>query len=368
MSIHNVWQALPGARKPIYDTLYVLGGVTTAPTATVQASPNEDTINFTGGTIEFDGIPISLNGLSLDFGALGSLVAQGQRFVISAVPSYLEPADKTAAVAAGVNYFVNYDANLEAYAEVFISPTVEAAAAALGGIDNVRNRVFKGSASAADIAAFNNYEEERAKITSRPYAPYPLVPSGVRLVLKEVIPQTNAASQNLLENITSIAFRELSAQVPEFPAVRKVFTKADAVARYNTAGKSFLIKPGTAFHYANVGNANAGTAGTAVADINNINAASGTHISVFEYYMPSTTASAQTGSEPAIERVLTRSDSALLGRINPIYLANEAPMRKVGKPGDSRLTKWADPTDLVEVTVGASNALTISRTIYRSLI
>ena len=43
-------------------------------------------------------------------------------------------------------------------------------------------------------------------------------------------------------------------------------------------------------------------------------------------------------------------------------------MRKVGKPGDSRLTKWADPTDLVEVTVGPSDALTISRTIYRSLI
>ena len=163
MSIQNVWQALPGARKPIYDTLYVLGGVTTTPTAAVQASPNEDTINFTGGTIEFDGIPISLNGLSLDFGALGSLVAEGQRFVISAVPSYLEPADKTAAVTAGVNYFVNYDANLEAYAEVFISPAAEAAVAALGGIDNVRNRVFKGSASAADIVAFNNYEEERAK-------------------------------------------------------------------------------------------------------------------------------------------------------------------------------------------------------------
>jgi hypothetical protein len=84
--------------------------------------------------------------------------------------------------------------------------------------------------------------------------------------------------------------------------------------------------------------------------------------------MPSTTASAQTGSEPAIQRVLTRSDSTLLGRINPIYLANEAPMRKVGKPGDSRLTKWADPTDLVEVTVGPADALTISRTIYRSLI
>ena len=39
MSIDHINQIFPGARKPNYHELYVTGGITVAPTATVSGEP-----------------------------------------------------------------------------------------------------------------------------------------------------------------------------------------------------------------------------------------------------------------------------------------------------------------------------------------
>jgi hypothetical protein len=367
MSINHINQVFPGARKLNYHDLYVTGGVTAVPTATIGASADADTVTFSGGTIEFDGVPISLNNLALDFGALGSLVAVGQRYIIGAVPGYLEPADRTAAVSAGVRYFVEYDSKRQAIARFFVDPAVVSAVDALGGISVLRQKVLGGTATSAETIAFNNYEQERVQFTDRRFAPEVLRPSGVRIVLEQITPQTSAPSNNVLETLSGDQIAELQAQVPEIQARRVVLTKAAAVARYNTANKNILIKPGTAFHYASQANANTGTAGTLVPDITNINAVAGTHIALFEYYMPSNMDRAQVGSEPNVVRRLTASDSALLGRINPLYLENQAPMAQIAAGPFSRLTKFADPVALLDVTLGASLAITINSSIYTRL-
>ncbi|MFO0089935.1 MAG: hypothetical protein ACK518_03965 [bacterium] len=363
MSIDHINQIFPGARKPNYNFLYVTGGITALPTATVSS----DAITFDGGAVEFDGISIPFSSLSLDFGNLGSLVAEGQRYIISAVPSYLEPADRTAAVSANVRYFVEYDSKRQAIARFFINPALVSAVDALGGINTLRQKVINGVSTTAETIAFNNYEQERVQFTDRRFAPEVLRPTGVRLILDQIIPQTNAPSNNVLDTFSSQQIAELQAQVPEIQARRLVLTKAAAVAKYNTAGKNILIKPGTAFHFASEANANAGVSGTAITDITNINAVSGTHVALYEYYMPSNMDRAQVASEPDIVRRLTVAESALLGRVNPIYLENVAPMADIASEAFARLTKYASPVKLVDVSLGNNLGVTINSSIYTRL-
>ena len=142
MGFLNQFQLSPGARTLGADNIYVTGLVKDKGTQSVSG----DTITFTNLTVELDGLQFT-DTQSLDFGTLGTLVAPGDIYLVCAVPTYTEPADKPTAEGLGLDYYVQNNGNGEAVAYRFFPSNVQAALDAGGGINAISSRVFDGSAN-----------------------------------------------------------------------------------------------------------------------------------------------------------------------------------------------------------------------------
>ena len=104
MGLYNVNQILRGARNAGGVKTYNQASVTTKPTAAIAGT----TITFSGGAIEVEGKEYGFS--TFDFSTFSALLKASTTYVLSAVPTYLEPADQSAAVSAGVNYVVTQTA------------------------------------------------------------------------------------------------------------------------------------------------------------------------------------------------------------------------------------------------------------------
>ncbi len=354
MGLLNSHQVLPGARTGAGDKTYALAGVKTRPTASVAGG----VLSFTGGSIEIEGRDYTFAGKSLDFNALGTLPVVGATYAVAAVPSYNEPATQAAAEAAGLNYYVQRNPFNEFLAYPFIPANLQAAVANEGGLVALTQRIYLGTADASDIAVYNQYSEAAQRLIDPRYAIFPLAPIGFEFVLAQVVPQDNSAKPNALLTKTQADFNLFRSQVGLMYTERKVLTVAEANARY--AGRTWLIQ--SARSYANVNDAISDTSGTTVTPAATGNPFTGTvTLAVVEYTYPSNLPIGQTGREDAIIRFLTKEDSSVLGRINPIYLENERVSVRYAKQPSSRLTLYGDPCGLVKVTVGGTaGALTLS--------
>lgn len=354
MGLLNSNQILPGARTGAGDKTYALAGVKNQPTAAVAGG----VLSFSGGVIEIEGKDYTFAGKSLDINALGTLVTPGQTFVVAAVPSYNEPASRSAAETAGLNYYVARNPFNEFLAYPFIPSNIESAVAAKGGLVALTQRIYLGTGDASDVAVYNQYSEAAQRLIDPRYAIFPLAPVGFEFVLAQVTPQDNSAKANALLAKSQSDFNLFRSQVGLVYTERKVMTVADANARY--AGRTWLIQ--SARSYTDATNAIADTNGTTVTPAATGNPFSGTvTLAVVEYTYPSNLPIGQTGREDAVVRFLTKEDSAVLGRINPIYMENERASVRFAKQPSSRLTLFGDPCELVKVTVGGTaGALTLT--------
>ncbi len=356
MGLLNSNQVLKGARTAAGTKTYAQIVVLQQPTYTVAGS----VVTFTGGVVEVEGEQVSLTGMTFDLADAGSLITSGQKFVLAAVPSYEEPLSRSAAETAGLNYYVGNTVEGETVAYSFIPSEIEQAVVNKGGATALATRVYNGTASTADITVFNMYSEALERLRDPRYALAPLpVKADVDFILAEVVDQSNAGNKvNALLTKTQAEFNMLRSQLPDLYVERLVHTQAEAVARY--AGRYFLIK--SAVEYSTLNDAINDTNGTPKVVSSATDLTAGKFYAVFEYNYPSNTALGQEGNEPKVLRFISKKEVASYGRVNPIYMYNEMPVR-VANNAYSRLTLPADPAPLLRITAGASSAVTVDKVI-----
>lgn len=349
MGLLNTHQLLKGARTAAGEKTYTLSFVKSKPTASVATS----ILTLTGGVIEMEGKDYSLAS-TLNVASLGTLVSPGQTFVVAAVAKYDEPASQSAAEAAGINYYVQRNLeNDESYARPFIPAAIKAAVDAAGGVVQLTDRIYKGAGSPQDITLYNQYSEAVERLRDPRYAIFPLAVTGFEFVLAQVVPQSNTPKANALLGKSLADFNLLRAQLGLVYQERKVMTAAEAAARY--AGQLHLVV--NANSYASTNDALSNTSPTAIAgptyDFAGIDPGT-TAVAVTEWTYPSNLPIGQQGSEDKVIRFLTKENSSLLGRINPIYLYNEPVSIRFAQKPASRLTMFGDPTPLVKITIGGT--------------
>jgi len=384
MGLYQVNQVLKGARNSGGLKTYNQASVVEKPVAAISGT----TITFTGGNLEVEG---KLYGLStFDFAPFAALLKASTTYVLSAVPSFVEPADKTAAQTAGVNYTVSQTSLGESVLAYFLNPAAETQINALGGYLAVTERVQAGTATEADFRAFSFYSSERDKLADPRYTGQRLPISGLKYVLTEVTPQDNSSKANALATFTANDFAKFRATQGDIPAELKVLATAAAVTAYETPGKTFLCK--RIFGYTSLNNANANIGGVEVGvynittgallptpftnptDIITGAALSGlTHFVVYEFYYPSYIEPGNEGFKDRPLNILSVREASGLGRINPIYLDNpfniqrSALMQAKARPS---LTLYNNPCDLVKVTVSSLGPVVLSNLVpvYDTLI
>ena len=382
MGLYSLSQVLGSdARRPNNSAAYVAGGVVKAPTYALSNS--NKTITYSAGKIEFEGTQFNItNALNLDTagsGNIGALLgATAATYVIAAVPKYADEvtyANQAAAEAAGANYYFQ-NVNGEGIAYTFIDSNITAGVAAVGGEIALEQAVLGGSATSSQIALFNRLGEAKRRSQDPRYAVFPLVPTGVDVVLFQVSAQqnypSNATETNGLINLTQTEFNLRNAQVPYFYQETKILTPAAADTRYNGKGWLFSKVKG----YTSLANAQSDTSGTVVNGLDGttsefataaaVPATDYTHFVVVEYTYPVHIAVGQRGNYPKIVSTFTResSGSALLGRIKPIYL--NRPNLSVALPQAypaSPLTRHADPVPLTQVTITSAGVITVDKEI-----
>ena len=373
--LYQVHQVFKGGRNAGGLKTYNQISVIDKPTAAISGT----TVTFTNGTLEVEGKSYAFPA-SFDFAPYSSLLTAGSQYVLSAVASYLEPADQTAAIAAGVNYVVSQTSLGESVLNYFMNPNAISAINALGGEEAVRERVGSGTATPADYTAFNLFSSERDKLADPRYTGQPLPISGVKFVLTKVSAQNNASKSNALATYSANEFARFRNTQGDIPAELKTLTTAAAVAAYETTAKTFLLK--RIFGYTSLSNANNNVDGVEIATYNSTtgallltpftnptNISTGgavaglTHFVVYEYYFPSYMELGNTGTEDKVLQVLTNKEASGLGRINPIYLDNpfaiqrSALMQAKARPA---LTLYNAPADLVKVTVSGTGPVTLT--------
>lgn len=373
MGLYQVNQVLKGARNSGGLKTYNQASVVEKPTAAIAGT----TITFTGGLIEVEGK--NYNFSTFDFAPYAALLKPAT-YVLSAVPSFFEPADQAAAIAAGVNYTVSQTGLKESVLNYFLNPLAETQINALGGILSVEERVQSGTATDADFRAFSFFSSERDKLADPRYTGQRLPIVGIKYVLTEVTPQDNSPKTNALANFSFNDFAKFRATQGDIPAELKVLTTAQAVTAYETPGKTFLAK--RIFGYTSLSNANANIGGVEVGtysidtglllptpftnptDIVLGTAIVGlTHFVVYEFFYPSYIEPGNEGTKDRPLTVLSIRDASSLGRINPIYLDNpfdiqrSALMQAKARPA---LTLYNNPCDLVKVNVTATAPVTLS--------
>lgn len=323
---------------------------------------------FAGGVIEINGTPYDFDE-SLDLTGLGALVSDGN-YIVAAVPGYLEPADVNAAAAAGVSYYTYNDAQRQTFAKPFVDPAVGDAVNALGGCAALSQKVYGGCATQAEIQAFNDYHAAKKKIVDPRCSLKTLCPNGAKLVLIKVQEQNNAGGCNALEGMTACEFEQLRARIGSLCSERSFTTPTDFQADYPFSDnvrhivKSLFTYPDQAAYDAG----NAGTEHPFPYDVRNAITAGDTFAVLEIYTYPGSPVDCH-GKAPKILDMLSYEKSELLGRINPIYLSNDAPNAGICKTGSSRLTGYGDPLPLVEVEIdAAAQTVTLVREIYESYV
>jgi hypothetical protein len=268
-----------------------------------------------------------------------------------APPPRPDSADRTAAEAANLGYYVQTNIEGDSLAYTFLPSAIESAIAAKGGLSALEQRVYAGVATSDDMTVFNAYSQANQNSQDPRYALTPLVPSGFDFVLIETIAQNNAPTTNALATKTLSDFNILRAQLPAFYTERKVYTLAAA----NTAYGNRVHLIASAKSYGSLADAQNDISGTTVTPAAGATPFSvATHFAVYEYTYPSTTDLGQIGYESKIIRILSKDQTSLLGRVNPIYQYSQMPARLVQKRL-SPLTLIGDPQPLLTFTVGGTS-------------
>lgn len=360
MGLLNSNQVLLGARKYAGDKTYTTSLVRTIPSYSITGT----TVNFVDGVLEIEGILYGFAGKSLNFANLGTLIRNGFHYIIAAVPSYNEPADKTAAEAAGLNYFIRTSSRNEAIATPFIPTALQGRVDQAGGWDEIQFKVTRGIATAAEIAVFNEYGEAIKKLSDPRYAVFPLKPINFQFILVEAKPQSNFSSSNVFLNKDANYFKQAYSQLGEIYTE----TRVEAVAAADTfyTGRYHLVAE--AYRYTTLANAQNRVGGVLIdtksPSFTTFAATGGAFIVSKTYSYPSRTALGMEGDEPDVSRVLAKENSSFLGRINPIYLDNPQPRLGVTENSNySPLTRYADPAALITVSATASGGVATALTL-----
>lgn len=358
MGLLNSNQLLLGARKYGGDKTYTTTFIKDIPSYTVSGN----TVSFLDGSLEVEGVTYPFAGKSLNFSSLGSLIRNGFHYVLAAVPTYNEPADKAAAEAAGLNYYIRNSIRNEGIATPFIPTALQGRVDLAGGWDEIQFKVTRGIASASDKALFNDYGEALKRLADPRYAVFPLRPINFGFVVAEVKPQNNYSSSNVFLTRDKAYFDQLNSQVGELYTDTRVETAAAADAFY--ADRYYLVKE--AHRYSSLANAESRTGGVLInmsSGFTNFVATGGSHIVSKTYSYPSRTALGMEGNKPTQFRLFTKENSSVLGRVNPIYLDNpQATLRNISNATYSPLTRYADPATLVTVSaaVAGNGAITLT--------
>lgn len=366
MALLNIHQLIPGARTKGGLKTYVLSVHKVAPTV----AENDPVVEL-DGTVEFDGRDFAL--VDLNFSAFQTVLPSGTAdYKICAVPKYTEPADRTAAGVANVNYYVTPDGNGlgESFVHYFLPAALEASVAAEGGYVTLSKLVAMGAASQSQITLFNKYSDELEKLSDPRYVGHLLEPVGVEYIVVKVAPQDNRSKTDALAAFTDSQILQFLATQGYVPARYVTGT----LAAQHSAFGSKLKKVKRAFAFTSLVNAdnnvgaievrlNDGDTLSAPKDLNG-SALSGsyTHIGLWEYYMPTYMSRGHEGLEDAVIDVYTKGDASVLGRVNPIYLARDLEVARVsagrGRPY-AALTKYADPLVVAEANVTVTTGVAV---------
>lgn len=323
----NSHQILPGARTRGTIKTYVDADYITDVSFT-------GTGNFTiDGQIELDGVPFELEDLDIS-GITGSL-PDGD-YIVGAVPRYETPADRAAATAADVNYYVSDSALGESMVHYFLPAQLETEVLQAGGHLDLAKKRNMGTATRGELLLLNRYEDELEKISDPRYVGQLLEPVGVDYVMRRVYEQNNASQRDALAVMTNQEIELFKATQGYIAAKREVLTVAEATSKYETDPKQAKVK--RAYVYSSEANANNDVNGIEVLiedyrnrpgifssplglDSGNVN---GSHFAIFELYQPTYMSRGHYGTQPGTYKLYTRNEfPAVLGRVNPIYLAND---------------------------------------------
>jgi len=367
----NSNQILAGARTKGGIQTYVNGDYSSIPTVSVAGS----TFTFTGG-VEFDGQGFDLASYPFVATSLSTLLVDGN-YVLSAVPSYVEPIDRTAAETLGLNYYVEQNAAQESLVHYFLPSALESSVNAAGGFNSLYKLMAMGAASGAEIQLVNSYSDALEKIADPRFVGKLFSPSGVGYVLTRVYPQNNSSRNDALVGLTNAQIELFKATQGYIAAERKIFPKANVYITGNNGG--VLAKIQRAFAYSSLANANAdvnaieikldyaaGNTLSAPVDLNDvvILAANYSHVAVFEYYQPTYMSKGHEGTNPGVYDVYTKEDSNVLGRLNPLYQARDLEVARVsagrGMPLNA-VTKYGYPLPLAKFNLagGVYSAATV---------
>lgn len=358
MVLLNTNQIIPGARTKGGVKTYVISVHKAAPTV----NANTPVCEFTAGSVELDGVDFTLP--DLDLTGFENVLAGGTHdYKVLAVPSYDEPADRAAAELASVNYFVDNNNLAESFVHYFIPSALEAQVNAAGGFDYISRQNQLGVATPAEVTLFNNYDEERVKLTDPRYTGKLIEPSGVEYILWRVTPQDNRSKDDAMAGLTNQQLQLFISQQGHIPA-RWV---ADTVANQAAAFDTILNKVKRAFAYTSLADAQNNVNATEIrlfvdptdnlatpVDLDGNAIAGATHIGLFELYQPTVMSRGHEGRMDKIIDVFTKRENSTLGRVNPLYLARDIEVARVSgireKP-NSALTLYADPLVVAEINV-----------------
>jgi hypothetical protein len=341
--------------REITSTPYVSVLVLDKPTTISTAS---NTITITGGTVEVGGFVFSMttggnNTAPLNLATLGLPNAD---YVVELVARYQEPLDKSSAEALGLRYYVENKGE-EGLLKPFVSTTKTAALNALGGYDNLYEKVAGGIATPQEVEIFADYTSELQKLQTPNTAIRPLAPIGYDFVLTQTAARFSPTEENSLYGVSETRFKQLRATIPFFKPVAKVMTEAQAVARYTTPGYDFLIE--SAASYATLSDANNALNGTPIVPTDGEYDFTGAaFVRVYEYFYSAREALGQKGFEPIIVKTYTKSHSLVLGRTQSIYLDSRGDLSLEFSAGEQYpLTRESQRTAIGVVSM-TNNAVT----------
>jgi hypothetical protein len=367
----NSHQILAGARTKGGIKTYVDADYIVRPETSLTGS----VFSFTGA-IELDGVPYNLADFEFDASSLGSLLPEG-KYVLGAVPSYDEPQDRAAAESAGLNYYIDRTPLGESTLHYFMSSELEAEVSAEGGYNNLAKLRAMGAASPYQIQLVTKYSDALEKLSDPRYVGQLLEPTGVEYILKRVLPQDNRSRKDALANLSNQQLEMFKATQGYIAAERIVDTAANQASNYD----SKLAKVKRAFAYASEEDAkadvnaveirldyNSGDTLASPVDLDGeaIDPADASHIALFEYYQPTYMSKGHHGTNFDVLDMYTKNDSMYLGRINPIYQANDMQVARLSinraRPL-SAVTKYGYPLSVATFDY-SGGAFTISSGTY----
>ena len=332
----NSHQILPGARTRGTIKTYVDADYITDVEFTAAGS--ELTIN---GQIELDGVPFELgkdkdgNDKTLNLTSVLPMLGDGE-YIVGAVPGYIEPLDRAAATSEGVNYYVSDTALGETTVHYFLPAELENEVLQAGGHLVLAKRRNLGTATSGELMLLNRYEDELEKLSDPRYVGQLLEPVEVKYVLRKVYQQDNRSRRDALSEMTNQDLELFKATQGYIAARREVLSTGEAATKYEANEKQAKVK--RAFAYASEEDAKNDVNGVEImiddyksrpdifsnAQTFDGSNATGSHVAVFELYQPTYMSRGHYGTQPGTEKLYTRDEAKdVLGRVNPIYLAND---------------------------------------------